>query len=126
MAKILVADDEPDLRNLTRYTLEVDGHQVLLARNGLEALETIRQERPDLVVLDVKMPRMDGFQVCEQMKEDPLLREIPVIFLTAKGQTQDVERGLSLGAAAYLLKPFSPEDLLETVRVVLNREDSKA
>ena len=121
--KILVADDEPDVLFMTAFSLRtVGGFEVIEARNGLEALERAQQEPPDLIVLDIKMPRMNGYDACRRMKEITALKDVPIIFLSAKGQRQEVEDGLSLGAADYILKPFAPEELISKVREILGRK----
>ena len=118
--KIIVADDEPDVLFMTAFSLRtVGGFEVIEARNGLEALEKAQQVQPDLIVLDIKMPRMNGYEVCRKLKEIPNLCDVPVIFLSAKGQRQEIEEGLSAGAADYILKPFAPEDLIAKVQRLL-------
>jgi CheY-like chemotaxis protein len=118
--KIVVADDEPDVLFMTAFSLRtVGGFEVIEARNGLEAVERAQQVHPDLIVLDIKMPRMNGYEACRRLKEIPELRDVPVIFLSAKGQRQEIEEGLSLGAVDYILKPFAPEELIAKVRKVL-------
>jgi len=118
--KIVVADDEPDVLFMTAFSLRtVGGFEVVEARNGLEAVEKAQQVHPDLIVLDIKMPRMNGYEACRKLKEIPELRDVPVIFLSAKGQRQEIEEGLSAGAADYILKPFAPEDLIAKVRRLL-------
>lgn len=118
--KIVVADDEPDVLFMTAFSLRtVGGFEVIEARNGLEALEKAQQVQPDLIVLDIKMPRMNGYEVCRKLKEIPALADVPVIFLSAKGQRQEIEEGLSVGAADYILKPFAPEDLIAKVQKLL-------
>lgn len=120
--KILVADDEPDVLFMTAFSLRtVGGFEVVEARNGLEAVEKAQQEHPDLIVLDIKMPRMNGYEACRRLKEIPELRDVPIIFLSAKGQRQEIEEGLSLGAADYILKPFAPEELITKVRGILRK-----
>jgi CheY-like chemotaxis protein len=120
--KILVADDEPDVLFMTAFSLRtVGGFEVVEARNGLEAVEKAQQVHPDLIVLDIKMPRMTGYEACRRLKEIPELRDIPVIFLSAKGQRQEIEEGINAGAADYILKPFAPEELISKVRKVLGK-----
>lgn len=118
--KILLADDEEPVRALVAATLKNDNrYQLLEARNGMEALELARRERPDLVLLDVVMPHIDGFEVCRQLKADPATRHITVIMLTALAQEADKERGQQVGADGYFTKPFSPLALLNKVDEVL-------
>jgi CheY-like chemotaxis protein len=120
--KILVADDEPDVLFMTAFSLRtVGGFEVIEARNGLEALEKAQQTTPDLIILDIKMPRLNGYETCRRLKEIEGLREVPVIFLSAKGQRQEIEEGMNLGAAGYILKPFAPEDLVSKVQEILGR-----
>lgn len=118
--RILVADDEPDVLFMTAFSLRtVGGFDVIEARNGLEAVEKAQELRPDLIILDIKMPRMNGYDACRRLKEIDELEDVPVIFLSAKGQRQEIEEGMSVGAAGYILKPFAPEDLIAKVRQVL-------
>ncbi|MCS6908107.1 MAG: response regulator [Anaerolineales bacterium] len=119
MAKILVAEDERDIRELIAFTLQFAGHEVITTSNGEEALQAVRTQRPQLVLLDVRMPRMDGYEVCKEIKTDPQTKTIPVIFLSAKGQESEIRSGLEAGAEQYLLKPFSPDQLIEQVNKVL-------
>jgi CheY-like chemotaxis protein len=111
MAKILIAEDERDIRDLIVFTLTYGKHEVVAVSNGEEVLETARREQPHLILLDVRMPRMTGYEACRRLKADPTLRHIPVVFLSAKGQEAEVQTGLEAGAAEYILKPFSPEQL---------------
>jgi len=115
---ILTADDDPQLLRLIARNLELEDYQVLVASDGRQALEQIEQHAPDLVLLDVMMPRMDGFTVCQRVRE---FSAVPIIMVTARGQDQDKVRGLDLGADDYLTKPFSVEELLARVRAVLRR-----
>lgn len=120
---VLIVDDEPHIRMLLEQTLDElvdEGVEVLLATNGGEALESIRSERPDLVLLDVMMPVMNGFEVCKTVKSDPELRATYVIMLTAKGQELDRATGEEVGADVYMTKPFDPDDVLERVARVLD------
>src|SRR5215468_5640022 len=115
---ILTADDDPQLLRLVARNLELEDYDVLTASDGELALEQIEQHVPDLVLLDVMMPRMDGFTVCQRVRE---FSAVPIIIVTARGQDQDKVRGLDLGADDYLTKPFSVEELLARVRAVLRR-----
>ncbi len=119
MARILIAEDEHDIRELITFTLKFAGHEVVSTVNGLEALETARQMVPDLILLDVRMPRMTGYEACKQIKADAALSHIPVVFLSAKGQEGEIQTGLEAGAAAYILKPFAPDDLTRRVAEIL-------
>jgi DNA-binding response OmpR family regulator len=118
---ILTADDDPQLLRLIARNLELEDYQVLVASDGKQALEQIEQHAPDLVLLDVMMPRMDGFTVCQRVRE---FSAVPIIIVTARGQDQDKVRGLDLGADDYLTKPFSIEELLARVRAVLRQAPS--
>ena len=121
MAKILIAEDEPDIRELVTFMLKFAGYEVVAASNGEDAVRTAVRELPDLVLMDVRMPRMTGYDACRQMKANPDLRDVPVVFLSAKGQESEIQSGLEAGAEAYLLKPFSPADLTNRVRGILSR-----
>jgi CheY-like chemotaxis protein len=124
MAKILVAEDERDIRELIGHTLRFAGFEVVLAANGVEAMALVPGEQPDLIILDVRMPKMTGYDVCRQLKGDPLTGDIPVVFLSAKGQESEIEQGLASGAEEYILKPFAPDELATQVRKVLGRTGS--
>ena len=121
MARVLVIDDEPDIRELVRLHLELDHHDVLLAPDGVRGLEVIRQELPELVVLDVMMPGIDGWEVLRQLKSDPNPRiaELPVLMLTAKADDLDRVRGGIEGAIRYITKPFALEEFRDAVKVAL-------
>jgi DNA-binding response OmpR family regulator len=119
MAKILIAEDERDIRDLITFTLGFAGFEVVAAANGEEAVNLARQEIPDLILMDVRMPRMTGYEACAIMKADAKLKDIPVIFLSAKGQDSEIQTGLQAGAADYLLKPFAPDQLTERIQTVL-------
>lgn len=114
--RILIVDDEPHIVELVRVCLEDPGFEILEARDGETGLAMARQILPDVVLLDVMMPRMDGYAVCRALKEDPRTSAIPVVMLTAKGLEADRQRGLEAGADAYLSKPFSPTKLNAQVR----------
>jgi CheY-like chemotaxis protein len=121
MAKILVAEDERDIRDLIAFTLQFAGHQVLTANNGEEAVQITQKEIPDLVLTDVRMPKMTGYEACKLIKADPATQHIPVVFLSAKGQEAEVQTGLDSGADEYLLKPFAPDQLTRKVAEILGR-----
>lgn len=118
---VLVIDDEEDILELVRYNLAREGFQVRLATSGEQALRMIRQELPDLVLLDLMLPNIDGLEVCKRIKGDPETAGVPVVMLTAKGAETDIVTGLELGAADYITKPFSPRVLTARVRAVLRR-----
>lgn len=119
MKKILVADDEGALRMLISGTLEIGDFLTVEAENGIEAWEKVTAEKPDLVILDVMMPGMTGYQVCQRIKADEQLQKIKVIILTAKGQQADKEAALEVKADCYIAKPFSPAELLDSVETIL-------
>jgi len=119
MIKILVAEGEPQTAQLIEFKLKQQGFEVLHARDGDGAINTFPRVMPDLVLLDAMMPVMDGFEVLRRVKESPVLKNIPVIMLTAKNKDKNVVAGLELGAADYIVKPFSPAELVARVRKVL-------
>ncbi len=119
MAKILVAEDERDILELIIFTLQFASHHVLAAENGEQALELVQQELPDLVLLDARMPRLSGYEVCRLIKSNPATQDIPVVFLSAKGQESEIRAGLESGAVEYLVKPFSPEELIHSLEDIL-------
>ena len=119
MAKILIAEDERDIRDLVAFTLRFAGHEVSAAANGEEAVELATKVNPDLIVMDVRMPRMTGYEACKVMKANPDLKDIPVVFLTARGQETEIQQGLEAGAEEYLLKPFAPDQLTTRVKAIL-------
>ncbi|MDQ1271672.1 MAG: two-component system, OmpR family, alkaline phosphatase synthesis response regulator PhoP [Planctomycetota bacterium] len=119
--KILVVDDEQDLVKLIRYHLEKDGYKVITAYNGDDALFLTRKERPELIILDLMLPGIDGLEVCRKLKADQELAHPAIIMLTAKGEEADITMGLKLGADDYMTKPFSPKELVARVQAVLRR-----
>lgn len=121
MAKILIAEDERDIRDLITFTLRFAGYEVIAASNGEEATVLAKQEIPDLILLDVRMPRMTGYEACAVIKADARLKDIPVIFLSAKGQEAEIQAGLQAGATEYLLKPFAPDQLTTRIKAVLTK-----
>jgi CheY-like chemotaxis protein len=121
MARILVAEDERDIRELINFTLMFAGHTVTLAANGAEAVELVEQANPQLIMMDVRMPKLTGYEACRQIKTMEAYKNIPVIFLSAKGQDEEIQSGLDAGATAYILKPFSPEDLTRRVNEILQQ-----
>lgn len=118
--RVLVVDDEPRMRRFVQMNLDLEGYEVLQAENGLAALQKVRDDTPDLVVLDVMMPDMDGFETLERIRE---VSAVPVIMLTVKGDEEDRVRGLDLGADDYVTKPFSPRELSSRIRAVLRRAE---
>lgn len=125
MVKILVAEDERDIRELIAFTLRFANFEVELARNGAEAVEKAPQVEPDLILMDVRMPLMTGYEACEALKQNAKTKNIPVIFLSAKGQESEIQEGLEVGATDYILKPFAPDELTSQVKRIL-KEMGKA
>jgi CheY-like chemotaxis protein len=121
MAKIVIAEDEPDIRELVAFTLRFAGHEVITGANGQEGYELAKEHKPDLVMLDVRMPKMTGYEACQSIKAEPEIAHIPVVFLSAKGQESEIEQGLAVGAEEYLLKPFAPDQLTQKVTEVLKK-----
>jgi CheY-like chemotaxis protein len=121
MAKILIAEDERDIRDLIAFTLRFAGHEVVAVDNGAEAVAAVPIEMPDLILMDVRMPRMTGYEACQTIKADTRVQHIPVVFLSAKGQDSEIQAGLDAGASEYLLKPFGPLELTEKVNELLER-----
>ncbi len=116
---ILVADDEPYVLRSLEFILKKEGYRVLTATDGQEALDKIRSELPDLVFLDIQMPRMDGNAVCQSLRQDPATRDLHIIMITAKGQEADRLEALGSGADEFVTKPYSPRKLLDRVREIL-------
>jgi DNA-binding response OmpR family regulator len=121
--RILIADDEPNILISLEYLMKRAGYEVLLARDGQEALDVMRREHPSLVLLDVMMPLKTGFEVCQELRADDSLRDILVLMLTAKGRDTDIAKGLAMGADAYMTKPFSTQELVQKVRSMLDAPD---
>ena len=126
MARILVVDDEPDVVNLVRTILEADGHAVETATEAKNALGTMLADPPDLLILDLMMPELDGFQVLKLVQMDERTASVPVLILSARSQTQDQLGGLQARASAYVCKPFSPKELVSQVRNLLGVADGQA
>jgi DNA-binding response OmpR family regulator len=121
MAKILIAEDEQDIRDLIEITLRFVGHEVVSYSSGVEAWKQTVVEKPDLILLDVRMPVMSGIETCLKIKADPRTMHIPVVFLSAKGQDSEIKAGLDAGAVEYILKPFAPEDLNNRLKKIIER-----
>lgn len=119
MAHILIAEDERDIRDLIAFTLNYAGFEVTATSNGEEAYAKAEEIIPDLILLDVRMPRMSGYETCLKVKSNDLIKHIPVVFLSAKGQEAEVQTGLEAGAVEYILKPFAPDYLIERVKAIL-------
>lgn len=127
MGKILLVDDHPDIVRLLEMSLKPDGYTIFTASNGLAALEAVKRERPDLIILDVKMPELDGYRVLHRIKSDPELRDTIVVMLTVHDLPEDMALGLDIGADYYLSKPFRPRDVAQLVRRIFEtrRGDAK-
>ncbi len=119
MARVMAVDDDPVIRGLLEVNLEMEGHDVVTAVDGQDALDKVRAAAPDLILLDVMMPNVNGWQVADQLKADPSLRHIPVVFLSARAMEADVRKGTELGVDSYVTKPFDPIDLMELVSRLL-------
>jgi DNA-binding response OmpR family regulator len=113
---ILVADDEPSILLSLQFLLQKAGYEVRVARDGTEAIASVKEAAPNLIILDAMMPAVSGYDVCEYLRSEPAFRDIPVLMLTAKGRDIDRQKGLALGATDYITKPFSTRDLVEMVR----------
>src|SRR5881628_3757417 len=120
-SRVLIVEDEPDIRGLLVFHLEREGYQVVRSSDGADALRQVRARPPDLVLLDLMLPGMDGLEVCRRLRQDPATAPLPIVMLTAKGDEVDRVLGLELGADDYIVKPFSPKELLARVRAVLRR-----
>jgi len=114
--KILIADDNQNIRDALTYLLEDEGYELILAKDGAETLRKVHDLRPDILFLDIMMPEINGYDVCRTIKADPLLKDTYVIMLTAKGQVAEQERGKDVGANEYIVKPFSPMEILAKVK----------
>ena len=122
MAHVLVVDDEPEIVKLVSKFLESRGHRVTVARDGQEALDAIAAEKPDVLVIDLNLPKVDGFEVTKRLKTDPATRELPIVMLTAAFPTvEEADRGLSMGADEYVVKPFLRDVLVHNVERLLSR-----
>ena len=119
--KIVVVEDEPDILEVIEYNLTREGFRVVTARDGADGLKKARSELPDLLVLDLMLPGIDGLEVCRRLRADDVTRTLPVVMVTAKGEEADIVVGLGMGADDYLVKPFSPRELLARIRAVLRR-----
>ena len=119
-AKVLVVDDEVYILHILDFILGAENYDVITAMNGEQALEKVRDEKPDLIVLDIMMPKLDGYETCRLIKSDPKTKAIPVILLTAKGREVDQKLGREVGASDYITKPFSPSKLIDRVQSILS------
>jgi DNA-binding response OmpR family regulator len=121
MAKILIAEDERDIRDLIEFTLKYAGHEVIKTSNGAEAVEKVPDVMPDLILMDVRMPRLTGYEACRQLKAMEKISDIPIVFLSAKGQQNEMDIGLEAGADDYILKPFAPDELTRRIAEILKK-----
>lgn len=120
--KVLVVDDEPNIIMSLDFLIRKEGYQLFIARNGKEALEIAQTEKPDLVVLDIMMPDIDGYEVCKRIKSDENLKHTKVIFLSAKSRESDIQKGLNQGGDLYVTKPFSTRNLMKEIKIFLNQK----
>jgi DNA-binding response OmpR family regulator len=118
--KVLVVDDEVNITQILEFSIGAEGFEVITAQNGEEAVEKARREQPDLIILDVMMPKIDGYEACRILKANPLTKNIPVVLLTAKGRDIDKRLGMEVGATDYIVKPFSPNRLIERINQLLS------
>jgi len=124
--EILIVDDEPSIVVPIQFLMEQQGYSVIVAENGHDALDLIYKYKPDLILLDIMLPGIDGYEVCEIVRLNPKLRDIKIIFLTAKGREVEIAKGLALGADAYITKPFSNAELVAKVKTVLDNINAEA
>lgn len=117
--KILVVDDEVNITQILEFSLGAEGYQVVTAANGEEAVDKARKEQPDLIVLDIMMPKIDGYEACRILKSNPITKNIPIVLLTAKGRDIDKRMGYEVGAEDYVIKPFSPNKLIDRIHELL-------
>jgi DNA-binding response OmpR family regulator len=118
--KILVVDDEINITQILQFSIGAEGYEVITAQNGEEAIEKARREQPDLIILDIMMPRIDGYEACRILKANPITKNIPVVLLTAKGRDIDKKLGQEVGAIDYIIKPFSPNKLIDRIHKLLS------
>jgi CheY-like chemotaxis protein len=125
MTKILVAEDEPDIRELVMLSLQFGGFEVITVNNGVELIQRAPDVMPDMILTDVRMPKMTGYEACRALKGNPKTMNIPIVFLSAKGQEEEVKAGLAAGGEAYILKPFAPDQLARRVKELLEENTKK-
>lgn len=123
---ILVIDDEPHIVELIKNILEFENYMVRFAYNGVEGLEQVQKQIPSLIILDIMMPEMDGYEFTERLKADESYKDIPIVMLTAKGKTSDMQKGYLSGVEGYISKPFNSYDLLGVIKIILNQKDKQA
>lgn len=117
--KILIVDDEPNLVKILESRLKSNGYEVISAFDGQQGLDRVRQDKPDLVILDLMLPQLHGYEVCKQLRADTVHKDIPIVMLTASGKAADIQEGLLHGANAYIAKPFQPEALLGIIKALI-------
>ena len=117
--RVLICDDDPVILRLLEVNLELEGYDVISADNGESAIEAAREDKPDLIILDIMMPKLDGYETAARLKQDDGTKDIPVVFLSAKAQQSDIDKGKAFGVADYLTKPFDPNDLIDIVERLL-------
>lgn len=117
--KILVVDDDPYILMSLEYLMKKNGYQVMIARNGSEALDLVVNKMPDIILLDIMMPDVDGYEICRQIKKSEKLKDIKVVFMSAKSKEADIQKGYDLGASFYITKPFSTRDMLKQINALL-------
>ena len=125
MHKILIAEDDRDIRELVTLTLTFHGFQVVSAENGAIAVELAPTDDFDLILMDVRMPKMTGYEACRAIKAQDKTKDVPVIFLSAKGQEAEIETGFEVGATQYILKPFAPQELVDTITRILDQQGNR-
>jgi DNA-binding response OmpR family regulator len=118
---ILIADDEPNIVISLEFLLKREGYEVVVAHDGMQALERIREQRPDLAILDVMMPQRNGLEVCQDLRQDPQFKDLRIMMLTAKGRDTEVSKGLALGADVYMTKPFATRELIAQVKALIDK-----
>lgn len=124
MTKILIAEDDKDIRDLVVLTLQFHGFDVESVEDGAAAVEKAQDTMFDIILMDVRMPRMTGYEACRRLKNDERTQGIPIVFLSAKGQETEIQTGMEVGASDYILKPFSPDSLVKTIKDVLARNEA--
>ena len=125
MKKVLIVDDEPNILMSLDFLMRKEGYDVFIARDGYEAIKIIDDDEPDIIVLDIMMPTVDGYEVCQYVKNDEDKKHIKIIFLSAKSKKEDIEKGYEMGADSYMTKPFSTRDLVKEVKKINEKENIK-
>ncbi|MHB8883147.1 MAG: response regulator transcription factor [Thermodesulfovibrionales bacterium] len=125
MPRVLIVDDEPNIVLALELLMKRDGYETLSVDDGQKAFEAVKEFRPDLVILDIMMPKMDGYEVCQRIRADDQLRDVSIIMLTAKGREVEKEKGMALGADLYITKPFSTREVMLKVREILDRRTDR-